>query len=62
VTTIAELQQYAGQALADVFLCANTERRANAIARLLSVAQQLINAGEIESRLTALERQIAGII
>lgn len=59
VASIADLQRHVGQALADVLLRDNTERRANAVARLVEVARRLIEVGEVEDRMNLIEQRLA---
>lgn len=59
VTAVADLQQHIGQALADVLLLPNRERRALAVARLVEVARKLIEVGELETRLELVEARLA---
>jgi hypothetical protein len=49
------LQHHIGQVLADVLLRDNTEKRASVVARLVEVARNLIDAGEVEARLEMIE-------
>ena len=58
VASIPDLQRYVGQAIADVLLRENTERRANSIARLVEVARRLIEHGDLNDRLDLIERRL----
>lgn len=55
VATVAELQLHLGLALADLRSGAITERRANAIARLVLAARRLIEDGETHEMLERIE-------
>jgi hypothetical protein len=61
VATVADLQGHLGRVLADVLVRENTERRANAAARLIVVAARLIEQGEYEERLEMIEQRLTAM-
>jgi hypothetical protein len=61
VATIADLQGHLGLLLADVLLRENTERRANAAARLIAEALKCIDASDVQTRLEMIEERLAAI-
>ena len=62
VHTLADLQRHTGLALADVQRLPNSCKRGHAIARLLLVALRLIESGELQTRVEALEEQVVQIM
>jgi hypothetical protein len=58
VSSATVLQQHVGQALADVKLLENTERRAGVIARLVLAGLRVLEVGSMEARLEALEQRL----
>jgi hypothetical protein len=60
VSSIAALQKHLGRALADCQLLFNSASKAQAIARLLTVAVLLIEQDELRGRLEALETKLFG--
>ena len=61
VTTIRDLQDVIGSELAAVSKLAGTNRRANAVARLVTVAVRLIECGAHEERMEAIEERLKGM-
>jgi hypothetical protein len=57
VTTIADLQQVIGAELGAVRRLTSTTQRANSVARLVVAALTLIEKGDLEERIAALERR-----
>ncbi len=58
VGTVAALQAHLGAALADVQRLENSTKRGNVIARLLLVGVKLLEVGDYEARLDAIEERL----
>jgi hypothetical protein len=58
VSSIAALQVHVGRLLADTLLLENSPRRSMTASRLILVALRLIEAGDHERRLDAIEERL----